>query len=424
MSGGAPMPEDGLRSARIGPMRTPARGVWILPAGGSARWGDGVKTVGCVLFLLGLPATAAEWMAVGCDTKIELRRDGMVRVEPGRDTVGFFRVARGVDRPTFHHLPLANSAYGPPSNIAITPDQSLAVVANSVTWEESDGRWEAVVDSRLQLVDLRRGKPEAIGEVAAGRQPSGLSISRDGRLLLVANWADRTVSLFRIAERSLQPLDTVAVEGEPTAVAFHPDGRSALVTKFNEHRVGRITVEGGSLRHDPGQDIPVGLWPYNLKFLPDGATAIVANTGNRGQPDGHRDTLSVLDFRGAEPRVVDTVSVGDGPEGLAVSPDGRHVAVPLLHGAAEMFRGQWFHHEQGEVVLYAVDEGRLVERNRVSTGAFPAGVAFNADGSRLYVANLGGDSLSVFAVEGGRLSARGSPIPLPGRPASIGSGHP
>ena len=71
------------------------------------------------------------------------------------------------------------------------------------------------------------------GSVAAGQQPSGMSISRDGRLALVANRAAGTVSVLRIAGLTATPLTEVKV-GQPAEsasdVALTPDGRRALVS--------------------------------------------------------------------------------------------------------------------------------------------------------------------------------------------------
>ncbi|MGB6222577.1 lactonase family protein [Haloferula sp.] len=366
-----------------------------------------------------------EWLIIGNDTKIECRPEGLTKVAPGQDTVTFINLAESETLPkNLTNLGLPNSIFGPPTNVAITPDQKLAIVANSVNWIEVDGVWNSEPAKLLQVIDLEGGAPGEVSAVETKAQPSGLSISRDGGRLLVANRADRSVSLFSISGKKVEMLDTVVIDGDAAAVAFHPDGKSALVTKFGEHLVARIGIDGNKLSYDAANDIPVGRSPYNVKFLPSGEMAIVCNTGNNGLPDGHVDTLSLIDFSGEAPHVCHTISVGDGPEGLAVSADGKYVAVPLLNGSTDIFKGQWFHHPNGEVVLYEVDGKNLKERNRAETGAFPEGIAFSADGRRLFVANLDSEDLSVFAVESGQLKSLGEPIKLPGKPGSMGSAQP
>ena len=70
-------------------------------------------------------------------------------------------------------LPLANTIAGPPTNLAITPDQGLALVANSLNVVEEGGVRKQVPDDRLWVIDLdvepaaaarhRRRRPPAVG---------------------------------------------------------------------------------------------------------------------------------------------------------------------------------------------------------------------------------------------------------------------
>ena len=369
-----------------------------------------------------------EWVIIGNDTKIECRETGLAKVAPRTDMVTFIDLNEGKEvlkgRYKVTHLPMKNSIFGPPTNLAVTPDQSMAIIANSVKWVEKDGAWNSEPASQLHLVDLSSGKPTIIGSATAGKQPSGLSISRDGKMLLVANRAEQSVSLYAISGKALQLLDKVQIGGQAAAIAFHPDGKSALVTKFSEHHVGQLVIKDEKLTYDPANDIPVGLWPYNIKITPDGALAIVCNTGNNGLPDGNEDTLSLIDLASERAHVCETIPVGDGPEGLAISADGKYVAVPLLNGSTDMFKGKWFHNEHGAVVLYEVEGKTLRERSRVKTGAFPEGVSFSLDGTRLFVANLDSETLTVFTHKEGVLEKFGEDYRLPGKPGSMGSALP
>ncbi|MFC7338240.1 lactonase family protein [Haloferula chungangensis] len=387
-----------------------------------------MKTCLFPLFLMAIAPVFAEpeWLIIGNDLKVECRAEGLTKVAPkGVDTVTLIDLSESEGIPEkMVNMEISNSIFGPPTNLAVTPDQKLAIVATSLNWLEIDGVWSSEPANLLHVVDLEGGSNSPVRVVQTKAQPSGISISRDGKSLLVANRADRSISLFRIDGKKVEMTDTVAIDGEAAAVAFHPSGKQALVTKFSEHLVAQIEISEGKLHYDPARDIPVGRSPYNVKFLPNGEMAIVCNTGNNGLPDGHIDTLSLIDYTGEAPHVCDTVSVGDGPEGLAVSADGRYVAVPLLNGGTDIFKGKWFHHEHGEVVLYEVVGKNLEERSRVETGSFPEGITFSHDGRRLFVANLDSEDLSVFAVEGGRLKLLGEPLKLPGKPGSMGTANP
>jgi len=42
-----------------------------------------------------------------------------------------------------------NSIFGPPVNLAITPDERLAIVANSVEWLHDGANWKPGPDTKL-----------------------------------------------------------------------------------------------------------------------------------------------------------------------------------------------------------------------------------------------------------------------------------
>ena len=58
--------------------------------------------------------------------------------------------------------------------------------------------------------------PTLIDTVTVGKQPSGMSINRAGTLALIANRADNSISVLRIAGKKVELIDTVAI-GEQVA---------------------------------------------------------------------------------------------------------------------------------------------------------------------------------------------------------------
>ncbi len=110
--------------------------------------------------------------------------------------------------------------------------------------------------------------------------------------------------------------------------------------------------------------------------------------------------------------------MGDGPEGLAISPDGKLAAVPLLQGSAPPFEDEWFFNEKGAIAILKIDGKKVSKVGRVETGRFPEGVGFSRDGRFLYVGDLADSQLSVFEVRGTALIPAGT-LNLPGYPASL-----
>ena len=76
-------------------------------------------------------------------------------------------------------------------------------------------------------------------------------------------------------------------------------------------------------------------------MTPSGETAIVASIGVGAT--GGADTLSVIDLVANPPRAVNHMSVGPTAEGLAVSPDGRYVAVTVMNGSNAAKTSPFFH---------------------------------------------------------------------------------
>jgi DNA-binding beta-propeller fold protein YncE len=182
-------------------------------------------------------------------------------------------------------FPLMNSIFGPPVNLAITPDERLAIVANSVDWIQDGTSWKPQPDTKLYVLNLKTSPPSQVGTIEIGKQPSGLAINRAGNLALVANRADKSISVLSISGNDVKLVDTVAMGDEVASVAFTPDGKRALVTKFAAHKIALLTIEGQKVTNTK-HDMPVGLWPYNIDVTPDGKIGISADNGNSGSPDG------------------------------------------------------------------------------------------------------------------------------------------
>jgi DNA-binding beta-propeller fold protein YncE len=208
-------------------------------------------------------------------------------------------------------------------------------------------------------------------------------------------------------------VDTVLIGEQVAHVAFTPDGKRALAAKFPGHKVALLEVEGPKVAYTK-RDLAVGLWPYNLDITPDGRLALTADNGFSGGSDGNIDTVSVIDLEASPPRVIDKVVVGDGPEGIAISPTGRLAAAVLLRGS----NASAFSQRNGSVVAMRIDEeGHAV--NEIEVRGIPEGAAFSDDGKYLYVGNFLDSDITILQVDGDRLVDTGKRMPLPGHPAAM-----
>ena len=118
-----------------------------------------------------------------------------------------------------------NSLLGPPTNLQITPDGRLGLVANSVVSVQDGAAWKAVPDDKLYVIDLSATPPKLIDTVTVAKQPSGLAISHKGDLVLVANRAGKSVSVLTIEGTSVKVAAEIPMGNEVAAVAITPDGK-------------------------------------------------------------------------------------------------------------------------------------------------------------------------------------------------------
>jgi DNA-binding beta-propeller fold protein YncE len=133
----------------------------------------------------------ADLMVVGNDQKVVFDAEGNRSfVAPGKDTIVVVDLASRESPRIVASFPLMNSIFGPPTNLAITPDERLALVANSVTWVQDGAAWKPAPDNKLYVFDLKASPPVQIATVEVGRQPSGLAINERGDLGLITNRAD------------------------------------------------------------------------------------------------------------------------------------------------------------------------------------------------------------------------------------------
>ena len=377
----------------------------------------------CLCFLTALLLSAAGSNAgpndilIGLDQKTSNGPNGLITGAPGKDEVLIMDVTTPANPVIRARLPMMNSLLGPPTNLQITPDGKLGLVANSVLHTPDADGFKVSPDERLFVIDLTATPPKLADTVTVGKQPSGLAISRKGDLALVANRNGKSVSVLSIAGGKVSLVGDVPVEQEAAAVAIAPDGKRAFVCLNVVNRVGVLSIDGQKVTYDKTMDIPVAFNPYNVDVTPNGKFAIVSTTGalkNNG------DALAVIDTTGAHPHTVGLMTPGNGPEGFAISPDGKWVAAALLLGSGAK-PSDWFRTKGGELVLMALDAntGELAVKSRAPLGALPEGLAFSPKSDFLYVGDFFDNDLRVFRTQGGILKSVGPTINLGGQPASM-----
>ena len=352
---------------------------------------------------------------VGLDAKITYGPDGQVNGAPGNDAVLVMDVSNPAKPKIRASLPLMNSLLGPPTNLQITPDGKLGLVANSVTNVQDGSSWKVVPDDKLFVIDLSANPPKLIDTVTVGKQPSGLSISRKGDLALIANRAGKSISVVSIQGSTVKVVGEVPLEQEAAAVVITPDGKRAFACMNLVNKVAVLSIDGTNVTYDKSLDIPSAFNPYNIDVTPDGKFAVSSHTGAMGI---NADAEVTVDTSGPHPHVVAITAPGTGAEGFAISPNRKWAVTPLIEGSGAK-PSAWNHTTGGHAALMSVGaDGHLTVVNKAPIGALPEGVAFSPNSEYVYIGNYIDKNLQIFRISAGRLLTVGT-MTLPGQPASM-----
>ena len=312
------------------------------------------------------------------------------------------------------------SVVGPPLSVAVARDESFALVTGATKVDPSDPK-KTVPDDKLTVIDLKASPPKISAQLQAGKGAAGVSINRAGTLALVANRSEGTVSVFSIAGNTLTPVGKINLGDDksgPSHVAIRPDGKTALVTRDGDNKISVLAIDGTKVE-DTKREISAGLRPYGLAIHPNGQVAVVANIGTSS---GDADTMSLIDIEAKPARVVQTVTVGQTPEGIVLSPDGAFAAVNVGNGSNKAKNSPFFN-DYGLVKVLSVKGKELVPLTEAKVGHWCQGLAWSKGNRTLLVQCMVEKEIMVFSFDGKELKPAGS-IKFNAGPAGIRTAEP
>ncbi len=367
-------------------------------------------------------AHAAPFMIVGNDEKVLWDDAGKTVLKPaGKDSVLIVDLANPENPKIVANLPLENSVVGPPVNVDIDPTGSVALVSDSVDVTKDGDALKMGLDNKVYVIDLKARPAKLAATITAGKQPSGLSFSPDGKMALVANRGDASITVLSINGTDVKVTDTIAMGDSVAHVTFAPDGKHAYAVKFTTHKLSVLDIANGKVTYNK-MDIAAGLWPYNVAVTPNGQLALTAGNGNSGASDGSVDTVSVFDLTLDPPRAIDRVVVGDGPEGFAISPKGNLAAAAILRGS-NAAKDAFFRKKNGSLAILRIDGKKVTKTQDIEVGGLPEAVVFTPDGKYLLTGNYLDQDFSILKVNGTKVKDTGKRFKVPGHPASARMSH-
>jgi DNA-binding beta-propeller fold protein YncE len=370
-----------------------------------------------VIFLL-VTLQAVAQLAVSANDNKVVNREGrtVVAESPPPDTVTIINL--GVSPPkVIGEVNAPASVVGPPSSVAVAPDESYALVTGAFKIDPANPK-NAIPDDKLTVIDLKSSPPAVLATLQAGLGASGVSINRAGTLALVANRSEGTVSIFTIANRALTPAGKIKLGDDksgPSHAAFSPSGKMALVTRDGDHRISILSIDGSKVV-DTMRYMVAGIRPYGISISPKGDVAVLTNQGGNL---GDVDVISVIDLKQNPPRIVDNITVGQTPKGVAMSPDGSHVAITIQNGSARA-KAQQGYHDHGLVKIFRINGTKLTFAAEAKVGGWGQGIAWSKDGKTLLAQSMLNRSIDVLRFNGRQLKVV-SQIKVGGGPAGIGT---
>jgi len=365
---------------------------------------------------LNVPAAHGQLLLSTNDNKVELVNGAATVVKsPRPDTLTVIDTKSWPPK-VVAELDVPGSVVGPPFSVAVAPDESIALVTANEKLDPSDAT-KRIANNTMSVVDLTATTPRIVATLETGRAPAGVSINRAGTLALVANRGEGTVSVYTIQGKTVTPAGKVTIADDKSGtshVAIALDGKLALVTRDGDDRISVLSIDGTKVEYTK-RDISAGLRPYGIDIASSGAFAAVANIGRGG---GDADTVSIIDLKAKPPRVVSTLTVGQTPEGIKVSPDGSLVAAVVMNGSNKPKDSPFFN-DSGKLVLLRVTGTDLSRASEAPIGHWSQGAAFSPDGKHVFVGNMVEKDIQVLALDGTTLKDTGPRIGVKGGPAAI-----
>jgi DNA-binding beta-propeller fold protein YncE len=307
---------------------------------------------------------------------------------------------------------------GPPLSIAVTPDESLAIVTASNKVDPNDPT-KQTPNNQVTVIDLKASPPKVLVTLEAGKGAAGISINRQDTLALVSNMVDGTVSVFSIQGKTVTPAGTVEVGGAKAGggmVAITPDSKTALVSRNADNKVSVLSIDGTKVEYTK-RDMTPGVRPIVLDIASNGAFAVVGSLA--GGPTGDNDSISLIDLTANLPRVVDTIGVlGATAEGLKISPDSSVVAV-VVHNGSSRPKESPFYNDAGKLVLVRVTGKTLARVAEAPIGHWSQGATFSPDSKTILVGNMVEKDYWVFQWDSTTLRDTGQRVKVNGGPAGI-----
>lgn len=221
-------------------------------------------------------------------------------------------------------------------------------------------------EDTLSKVDLATGRE--VQRVPSCTTPHELAVSPDGKHVALGCYGGRSISIFSTADLNEVKQVELGEGARPHGIVWHPSG-ALYTTAEGRKSIYRIVDPLGDApqlaEFRTGQE-----GTHMLAVAPDQSAAWAVNMVS--------GTVSRIDLTGASGPL--GVAMGKEPEGIALSPDGRTLWVSA----------------RGSNEAFALDPVTLAVRSRLATGGFPLRLAIRPQGDVAITSDLYDGGLTVI----------------------------
>ncbi|MGB6231085.1 MAG: beta-propeller fold lactonase family protein [Litorimonas sp.] len=287
----------------------------------------------------------------------------------GENTVSFVNLSHGGEEarvPTSH---------GWPHEIAPSPDRTQAAVVN-------------YRDHHIDIFDLDTRTIAETIDLGEHTRPHGIQWLPDGRIVASTEGNRSIVEISPPTPAGTREVVGIKTDEDGThMVEVSPDGRYAYTANLGAGSISLIDLETDELI----RTVPAGAGTEGIDLTPDGRELWISNRA--------ANTVIVYDARTLEE--LHRLEVGPFPLRLQISPDGRHAVTSNLMDAT--------------LSVIDVDSRTLVRTIEVGPGrrSQQVTILFSGDGSRIYVAETGTNTVAEVDFERGEVLRR-FPVGLQG----------
>ena len=247
-----------------------------------------------------------------------------------------------------------------PDGVAVNPNTNTIYVANyySNTTSVINGTTNNVIDN-----------------LTVGEGPNGIAVNPNTNTIYVANYYSNTTSVINGTTNNV--IDNLTVGEGPSGIAVNPNTNTIYVANFQSNIVSVINGTTNNVM----DDLTVGEGPIGVAVNPNTNTIYVANFLS--------DTVSVIDgttnnvvsvIDDTTNNVMDVLTIGEGPNGVAVNPNTNTIYVANYYSNTTS----------------VIDGTEDTIVRDLPVGAHPVGVAANHLTNTIYVTNQNDDNLSVI----------------------------